>query len=287
MGYHDPTGCRKGYWQKNKGFDSTELSWLWAYGARTHFIHSGIRYFSFSLTRVFSVPAWDYPALFSRLLFLYKEPISQTLLFNSGYGRILWSVNIGNPIGHSCTHCRAGLFLFLSKSWKIGIISFILLAGGIGMLKYTKIGENNKLIRRMRTVFDTEDQSMMARFENQKALNAYMDEMPFGIGMGAIDGVVPPHNKYYFVSICPSDSSLVDVWKQMGIVGLCVFWVCMPFYFYRAPTSFIQIRNPEIRGPLTGMLCGCAGILVASYANMVYFQFPNGILIYSCFTFVF
>lgn len=98
----------KGYWQKNKGFDSTELSWLWAYGARTHFIHSGIRYFSFSLTRVFSVPAWDYPALFSRLLFLYKEPISQTLLFNSGYGRILWSVNIGNPIGHSCTHCRAG-----------------------------------------------------------------------------------------------------------------------------------------------------------------------------------
>ena len=37
----------KGYWQKNKGFDSTELSWLWAYGARTHFIHSGIRYFSF------------------------------------------------------------------------------------------------------------------------------------------------------------------------------------------------------------------------------------------------
>ena len=35
---------------------------------------------------------------------------------------------------------------------------------------------------------------MMARFENQKALNAYMDEMPFGIGMGAIDGVVPPHN---------------------------------------------------------------------------------------------
>lgn len=48
-----------------------------------------------------------------------------------------------------------------------------------------------------------------------------------------------------------------------------------------------RISNPEIRGPLTGMLCGCAGMLVASYANMVYFQFPNGILIYSCFTFIF
>ena len=46
-----------------------------------------------------------------------------------------------------------------------------------------------------------------------------MDEMPFGIGMGAIDGVVPPHNKYYFVSICPSDSSLVDAdFSVYGIV---------------------------------------------------------------------
>ena len=153
-----------------------------------------------------------------------------------------------------------GLFLFLSKSWKIGIISFILLAGGIGMLKYTKIGENNKLIRRMRTVFDTEDQSMMARFENQKALNAYMDEMPFGIGMGAIDGVVPPHNKYYFVSICPSDSSLVDVWKQMGIVGrVCVLGYACHSISIGLLHPFIQNPKSGNPGPLTGMLCGCAG----------------------------
>ena len=59
----------KGYWQKNKGFDSTELSWLWAYGARTHFIHSGIRYFSFFTDAGLFGAAWDYPALFSRLLF--------------------------------------------------------------------------------------------------------------------------------------------------------------------------------------------------------------------------
>ena len=59
----------KGYWQKNKGFDSTELSWLWAYGARTILSIPVSAISHFSLTRVFSVPAWDYPALFSRLLF--------------------------------------------------------------------------------------------------------------------------------------------------------------------------------------------------------------------------
>lgn len=52
----------KGYWQKNKGFDSTELAWLWAYGARTHFIHSGIRYFSFLQMQPYSDLLWDYHA---------------------------------------------------------------------------------------------------------------------------------------------------------------------------------------------------------------------------------
>ena len=50
-----------------------------------------------------------------------------------------------------------------------------------------------------------------------------MDEMPFGIGMGAIDGVVPPHNKYYFVSICPSDSSLVCMETDGNSGTVCVF----------------------------------------------------------------
>lgn len=246
MGYHDPTGCRKRILAKNKGFDSTELSWLWAYGARTHFIHSGIRYFSFFTDAGLFGASMGLSCTIFTLTFFYTKNLFLRLFYlivgMAGFYGLLIS---GTRSAIAVPIAGLGLFLFLSKSWKIGIISFILLAGGIGMLKYTKIGENNKLIRRMRTVFDTEDQSMMARFENQKALNAYMDEMPFGIGMGAIDGVVPPHNKYYFVSICPSDSSLVDVWKQMGIVGLCVFWVCMPFYFYRAPTSFYS--KSEIR----------------------------------------
>ena len=190
----------KGYWQKNKGFDSTELSWLWAYGARTHFIHSGIRYFSFFTDAGLFGASMGLSCTVFTLTFFYTKNLFLRLFYlivgMAGFYGLLIS---GTRSAIAVPIAGLGLFLFLSKSWKIGIISFILLAGGIGMLKYTKIGENNKLIRRMRTVFDTEDQSMMARFENQKALNAYMDEMPFRIGMGAIDGVVPPHNKYYFV----------------------------------------------------------------------------------------
>lgn len=279
----------KGYWQKNRGFDSTELAWLWTYGARTHFIHSGIRYFSFFTDAGIFGATMGFSSITFILTFFYtKKPYIKffyLIVSIAGFYGLLISGTrsaIAVPI--------AGLFffLFLSKKWKICIISAMLLFGGIGMLKYTKIGENNRLIKRMRTAFDTQDQSMQTRIENQKALNAYMAEMPFGIGMGVENGVLPPQNKYYFVSICPADSSLVDVWKQMGIVGLCVFLGMHAILFITGSYILLfKIKNPEIRGPLTGMLCGCAGVLVASYANMVYFQFPNGILIYSCFTFVF
>lgn len=279
----------KGYWQKNKGFDSTELAWLWSYGARTHFIHSGIRYFSFFTDAGAFGASMGFSCTVFILSFFYTKDLYLKLSYlmagmAGGYGLLISGTRsaIAVPI--------AGLFffLFLSKSWKICAIAGLLLFGGVGMLKYTKIGEDNRLIRRMRTAFDSNDQSMQTRFENQKALNAYMSEMPFGIGMGVENGVLPPQNKYYFVSICPADSSLVDVWKQMGIVGLCVFLgMHATLFMLGAYIILFKIKNPEIRGPLTGMLCGCAGMLVAAYANMVYFQFPNGILIYSCFTFVF
>lgn len=143
----------KGYCQKNKGFDSTELSWLWAYGARTHFIHSGIRYFSFFTDAGLFGASMGLSCTVFTLTFFYTKNLFLRLFYlivgMAGFYGLLIS---GTRSAIAVPIAGLGLFLFLSKSWKIGIISFILLAGGIGMLKYTKIGENNKLIRRMRTV---------------------------------------------------------------------------------------------------------------------------------------
>jgi hypothetical protein len=74
----------------------------------------------------------------------------------------------------------------------------------------------------------------------------------------------------------------------MGEIGLGVFLLLQAVIL--ATASFIlcfRIKNEEIRGPLVGMLCGCGGILIASYGNMVYFQYPNGPIIYACLTLVF
>lgn len=132
-------GCCKRLLAKNKGFDSTELAWLWAYGARTHFIHSGIRYFSFftdaaifGSTMGLSCTTFFLSALYSknRYLKLFYFVVSMA----GFYGLLI----AGTRAAHCIPIAGLGVFLFLSKNWKIGMLSFLLLVGGVGMLKYTK-----------------------------------------------------------------------------------------------------------------------------------------------------
>ena len=279
----------KGYWQKNYGFDTAEMTWLLSGGYRTHFLHTGIRYFSFF------TDAANFGCSMGLSLMVYF--ISLFYVKNRYFKLFCLCVTIASTYGLLISGTRAamavpiaglGLFIFICKNWKIGFTSAVILIVGLFMLKYTTIGNGNRLIRRMRTIFDTEDASMNVRYENQKALKAYMSEIPFGIGLGVTGEEVPPQNKYRFVATVAPDSEFVNIWIRMGKVGIIFYLILQTLMYICA--SFIlvfRVKNPEIRGPLTGMLCGTAGMLVASYANQIYFQFPNGPLIYTCLTLVF
>lgn len=119
MGYHDPTGCRKRILAKNKGFDSTELSWLWAYGARTHFIHSGIRYFSFFTDAGLFGASMGLSCTVFTLTFFYTKNLFLRLFYlivgMAGFYGLLIS---GTRSAIAVPIAGLGLFLFLSKSWK-------------------------------------------------------------------------------------------------------------------------------------------------------------------------
>ena len=279
----------KGYWQKNKGFDDAEWIWLMTRGHRTHLIHTGIRYFSFFSDAANYGCSMGLSLVTFFLSFFYTRNKYIKMFYILVTTAALYGLLIsGTRTSMAVPIAGLGLFIFLCKNWKIGIASAAILIIGLFLLKYTTVGNGNRLIRRMRTVFDTEDASMNVRYENQKALKAYMSEIPFGIGLGVDAEEVPPQNKYRFVATCPPDSELVYIWIHLGQVGLTVYLILQVLMYICACCILVfRVRNPEIRGPLTGMLCGTAGMLVASYANQIYFQFPNGPLIYTCLTLVF
>lgn len=282
-------GAARGYWQKNVGFDSQEYLWVSTAGANTHLIHTGIRYFSFftDAANFGCSMALSCITFFIALLYEKKRGVQLFYLLVSVttfYGFLA----SGTRSAIAVPFVGLALFIILAKNWKITTFAACLFLLTIGILKFTTIGDSNSMVRRMRTAFDSNDASMNVRYDNQKALKSYMSEAPFGIGIGVSGSDLSPMNKFYFVSICAPDSDLVYIWMRMGVVGLSIYLALHILIF--GAGSFIllfRIKNTEIRGPLTALLCGTAGLFVTSYANQIYFQFPNGPIVYTCLTLVF
>ncbi|MGL5981165.1 MAG: O-antigen ligase family protein [Phocaeicola sp.] len=279
----------KGYMQKTFGFDSVEYQWITTRGANTHLIHSGIRYFSFFTDAANYGCSMGFSCITFFLASIYekKKAIRLFSLFVSAaafYGFLI----SGTRSALVVPFVGLALFIVLAKNWKITIASSLLFIILIGTLKFTTIGESNSMIRRMRTAFDSNDASMNVRLENQRALKSYMSEAPFGIGIGVGGENISPLNKFYFVSTCAPDSDLVYIWMRTGVVGLSIYLTLYLFAFGLGCFIILfKIKNPEIRGPLTALLCGVVGLFVASYANQIFFQFPNGPIVYTALTLVF
>lgn len=282
-------GAFKGYWQKNHGFDSAEIYWLLSGGARTHIINSGIRFFSFF------TDAGNYGSsmgfsmvVFSTACFFIKNKWIKYYYFivalAGGYGMVI----SGTRGALAVPFAGYAFFILLSKNWKIAITSSIILLSGLFILNSTTIGEDNRLISRMRSAFNKNDPSLNVRLENQTKMKEYMSNLPFGASIGFDSESARNTSSFYKLSKIPTDSWYVKVWVQTGIVGLTLHIFLLSLSILTGGYIILfKIKNIELRGLLAGMLSGIFGMLVSAYGNELLGQFPNCYLFYICLSLVF
>ena len=277
--------------QVNIGLTPAETSFLYGAGRTTHIIQGGtlIRYFStfsdaanygcnaaaaavafiiFGITAKFKTDRW---------IFLIIGALVVKSMFDSGTRTAMF--------------CMAGgfaVYIFLSKSIKIAvpasIIGFILFF----ILAFTKIGNGNQQIRRMRSAFDKNDASSNVRDINQETMRKYMKDAPWGIGVGMMSKNVPANNKYTLMANIPCDSEYVFIWLRTGRIGITVFLICMFIMFAGACyIVFFKLENRSIRGIGGGLCCAFVAIQLGGYANQVLFQYPNGLTFFGGLTIVY
>jgi len=279
----------KGYWQKNHGFDTAELTWLYVGGgARTHLISTGIRYFSFfsdagnygsnmgfSLV-IFSIAAFYIKNKWLKFYFII-------VAIAGGYSMII----SGTRGALAVPFVGYAFFVLLSKNKKFALSSILLLITAFCFLNFTTIGNNNSLIRRMRSAFDTNDPSLNVRLENQKVLKEYLKDLPFGAGIGF--GNIPDlKNPDYKFSVTPRDSWFVNIWVQTGIIGLLLYIMLLFMgIILGAYIILFKIKNKELSGILSALLAGTFGMTASAYGNEILGQYPNCYLYFICFTIVF
>lgn len=269
----------KGYWQKNHGFSSKDLYFLYALGGwRTHIIWSGIRYFScfsdaanYGVHAAMSAVVFSISAFFasSKWLRIYFIIIAVAGLYGMGISgtRSAMGVLMGGMM----------MITIIAKNWKALLAGIFISISLFCFFYFTNIGNGNQYIYKMRSSFHpTKDASYLVRLENRAKMKELMAHKPFGYGIGLSTGNFESKEQMPY----PPDSWLVSVWVETGIVGLILYLAIHGTLF--AWCSWIlmfKVRNKNLRGLIAAWLCMDAGFFIAAYVNDV-MQYPNQLPVY-------
>ena len=270
--------------QVHIGLTPAESSFLYGRGRTTHIIQGGtlIRYFStfsdaanygcnaaaaavafiiFGITTKFKKHKW---------LFLITAVLVIKSMFDSGTRTAIF-----------CLFAGIAVFIVLSKSVKIAIPAAIFGGLFLFVLAFTKIGNGNQQIRRMRSAFDKSDASSVARDINQETMKKYMRDAPWGIGIGMMSDNVPANNKYNLMARIPTDSEYVFIWLRTGRIGITVFLLTTIMMLGGACyIVMFRLKSQSLIGIGGGLCSAFVAIQFGGYANQVLMQFPNCLIFY-------
>ena len=269
--------------QINIGWDDAETNWLFAQGhARQHMVNGIVRYFgTFTDAANFGIHMACASVVFYILAITNR--IKKHKLFFGIIGILTtWAMfQSGTRTAIFCMIAGFMVFLVLSKSLKI--IAPVSVAFGlfIGLLIFTNIGQGNNQIRRMRSAFNPEDASANVRDINKAAISKYMEDAPWGIGIGIFEKNIPAWNKFKIVSQIPPDSEYVFIWVRTGWIGVTWFAICnILILLAGCSTVFFRIKNRSLMGIGAAWCAAFTALHLGGYANQILMQFPNIVIFY-------
>lgn len=177
--------------------------------------------------------------------------------------------------------------LFLSKNFKILIIGGAFALGGLGVLKYTTIGDEFFQVRRLRSALDPKDASFNVRIENQKKLAYLLKDEPFGAGLGMSGMNGTTYNADKPIANIQPDSYWVKVWVMYGIVGLFIWFGINCYIIGKCSGIVWKLKDPRLKTKMIALTSGTVGCFICSYGNEVMNAMPSSVIMFMSWSFVF
>jgi len=270
------------------GLDLYEQYWLDTLGAPTHLLFGQLRAFSFFSDAGQLGASQAHTAMVAIIIaFTARKNREKIFFFITAffcfYGMFLSGTRgIWGVLGGSMA-----LFLILNRNFKVFIVGLIVGAAVFSFFRYTYIGQGVYFIYRMRTAFDPKNPSLLIRLENQNKLKPYLAVRPFGGGIGHAGTKALQYTPTAFLANIPTDSWYVQIWAEMGVVGLILHLTIVFFIILKGSNIIFHIREPDLRFKMIALLSGVFGIMFSSYGNGIYGQMPTCLLVYTSMAFVF
>lgn len=282
-------GMLKGQMQLSIGVDPFEKRWLDAGGAVTHLLFGKLRVFSFFTDAGQFGASQGHAGVVFGIMAIHSERLKDKLLWGTVALAGIYSLLISGTRGALAVPVMGfGLYLLLSKNFKLVSLGLLIGASAFIFLKYTTIAQGNYEIRRVRTALDPNNPSLQARLENQQKLKVYLASRPFGGGLGSAGNWGKRFSPNTFLANVPTDSWYVAIWAELGIVGLMLHLGILFYIVIKSSYRIMyKIKNQQLRAKLSGLCSGIFGIMAASYGNGVLGQMPTGIIVYMSMAFLF
>lgn len=272
----------KGIGQMVFGLDFAEQAWLDRGGAVTHILFGKLRVFSFFSDAGQFGGNQGYAGVVFLIYAAAKKGLPKVFFITVGILGIYGMLISGTRGSIAVPFAGFMIFFVLKKNVRILSMGVLFLAVIFVFFKYTTVANNNAQIRRMRTAFDPNDASLQVRLANQQILKGYMASRPFGGGIGHAGDKAQRFLPNAFLSQVATDSWYVMIWAEMGIVGLTLHLIILLYVIGMASFKVMfRIRDPVTKIKMSALICGMAGIMLASYGNAVFGGMPTSLLIYS------
>lgn len=133
----------------------------------------------------------------------------------------------------------------------------------------------------MRSAFKEDDASLNVRDINKAAIKKYIQDAPWGIGIGLMSTNIPANNKFRKLSEIPPDSEYVYIWVRTGPIGITFFIITTLIMLGGACwTVLFKLKSKSLIGIGGGLCSAFVAIQLGGYANQVLMQFPNCLMFY-------
>jgi hypothetical protein len=262
------------------GVDAAENAWLEAGAKKTHILFGKLRVFSFYAEAAQFGASQAHVGVIALALAVGPYTKGKKLIYLIAALLILYGMLISGTRG-AMGGLIGGGFILLALTKQVRIIIIGAIVGGIfiGFLKYTKIGNDNAQIHRLRSSLDPNDASLQVRLINQRIFSDALASKPFGTGVGTIGMWGAEYNKHIPTSKIPPDSLYVKVWVMYGVIGF-IMWFGMMLYITGKSAGIVwETRDPVLKNQLLALTAGSFGNLVCSYGNEVMNAFPSLIIV--------
>lgn len=279
----------KGFMQKYVACDPFEKRWLDQGGAITHVLFGQLRAFSFYSDAGQFGGAMAQASITSFVLFTGPYSRKKKFIFFLMFIIFFWGYLVSGTRG-AIAVVAAGIliYLLLSKNFKSLIFGSLLVGGFYYFMAFTQIGQGTYEIRRLRTAFTegSEDASMLVRKQNKEKLAVYLANKPFGGGVASAGDWGKRYRPDSVLANIATDSFYVRLWSETGIVGLVLYLIFFFYFIIKAGWIIWFMKEPALRNKLLALYCGIVGIMVASYSNSVFSQFPTSTICYTGMCFI-